>query len=177
MNDFGMVTEARTVRFERLLPGPIERVWEYLTDSKKRATWLAAGEMDLRVGGKVRFDFKHSNLTTPPEAYPEKYKKYEKGVGFDCRITRIEPPRLLAFTWAGPVESEVTFELTPKGKQVQLVLTHARLSGRDGMVNVSSGWHAHLGVLAQRLEGEVPATFWPVFAKVEAEYEKRIPQG
>ena len=37
-----------TIRFERLLPGPVERVWAYLTESKKRATWLAAGEFDLR---------------------------------------------------------------------------------------------------------------------------------
>jgi uncharacterized protein YndB with AHSA1/START domain len=40
-----------TVRIERLLPGPVERVWAYLTESTKRATWLAAGEFDLRVGG------------------------------------------------------------------------------------------------------------------------------
>ena len=31
------------VRFERLLPGPIERVWSYLTDSEKRGKWLASG--------------------------------------------------------------------------------------------------------------------------------------
>ncbi|HUK06032.1 MAG TPA: SRPBCC domain-containing protein, partial [Burkholderiales bacterium] len=42
-----------TIRFERLLPGPIERVWEYLTVSEKRAAWLAAGEFDLRVGGRI----------------------------------------------------------------------------------------------------------------------------
>ena len=40
-------------RLERLLPGPIERVWAYVTESDKRATWLAGGEMELRVGGKV----------------------------------------------------------------------------------------------------------------------------
>jgi uncharacterized protein YndB with AHSA1/START domain len=51
MSEYGVVTEAGTIRFERVLPGPIERVWAYLTESKERGKWLASGEMDLRVGG------------------------------------------------------------------------------------------------------------------------------
>ena len=51
-----------TVRLERLLPGPVERVWAYLTESDKRAQWLAAGRMDLRVGGKVQLEFDNSKL-------------------------------------------------------------------------------------------------------------------
>ena len=38
MSEYGIVTEAGAVRFERLLPGPIERVWAYLTDPDKRAS-------------------------------------------------------------------------------------------------------------------------------------------
>jgi uncharacterized protein YndB with AHSA1/START domain len=53
MSEYGIVTEAGAVRFERLLPGPIEHVWAYLTQSDKRGTWLAAGPMDARVGGRV----------------------------------------------------------------------------------------------------------------------------
>ena len=56
MNEYGVITHPDTVRLERLLPGPIERVWDYLTDSKKRGTWLATGTMDLRVGGKSKRD-------------------------------------------------------------------------------------------------------------------------
>jgi uncharacterized protein YndB with AHSA1/START domain len=41
--EHGIITEAGAIRFERLLPGPIERVWAYITDSSKRATWLAEG--------------------------------------------------------------------------------------------------------------------------------------
>lgn len=47
MNDYGMIIEPGTLRIQRLLPGPIERVWAYLTESDKRATWLAAGAMKL----------------------------------------------------------------------------------------------------------------------------------
>ena len=48
--DFGVATTHDTVRLECLLPGPIERVWRYLTESEARGQWLARGEMDLRVG-------------------------------------------------------------------------------------------------------------------------------
>ena len=60
MSEYGVVTEPRTIRMERLLPGPIERVWDYLTDSAKRGKWFAAGKMDLRVGG-----VSNSSSTTP----------------------------------------------------------------------------------------------------------------
>jgi uncharacterized protein YndB with AHSA1/START domain len=48
-----MLLASDTVRFERTLPGPIERVRAFLTVSDKRAQWLAAGEMELRIGGSV----------------------------------------------------------------------------------------------------------------------------
>ncbi len=76
MSDYGIVTEAGAVRFERLLPGPIERVWAYLTDPEKRATWLAAGPMELRVGGPVELNFHHADLSAE-KTPPERYKKIE----------------------------------------------------------------------------------------------------
>ncbi|MEX3932396.1 hypothetical protein AB4Y32_11375 [Paraburkholderia phymatum] len=33
----GAFDGTQVVRFERLLPGPIERVWAYLTESDKRS--------------------------------------------------------------------------------------------------------------------------------------------
>jgi uncharacterized protein YndB with AHSA1/START domain len=176
LNEFGVVTEARTVRIRRLLPGPIERVWAYLTESDKRAKWLAAGEMELRVGGRVELTFRHSGLSAHAEPIPEKYAKYD-GSGFEGRITRCEPPRLLSYTWGDcrGQQSEVTFELTPEGEKVVLVLTHYRLGDRAAMVSVSSGWHIHLGILVDHLEGRAPRPFWSTFAHLEAEYERRLP--
>ena len=49
----GEILDAGTIRFERLLPGPIERVWAFLTESEKRKLWLAAGDFELRPGGKL----------------------------------------------------------------------------------------------------------------------------
>jgi uncharacterized protein YndB with AHSA1/START domain len=37
MNTYGALLSDDAIRFERLLPGPIERIWVYLTQSDKRA--------------------------------------------------------------------------------------------------------------------------------------------
>jgi uncharacterized protein YndB with AHSA1/START domain len=47
---YGVLTEPDTLKIQRLLPGPIERVWAYLTVSELRRKWLAAGEMEMKVG-------------------------------------------------------------------------------------------------------------------------------
>jgi uncharacterized protein YndB with AHSA1/START domain len=172
MNDMthlkpGTSPEQATVRLERMLPGPIERVWAYLTDSEKRKTWLAGGVFDLRVGGTADLHFDHSNITS--EKAPEEHKG-----AHDCSgtITRIDPPRLLAYTFgaAGP-ESEVTFELETRGKGVLLVISHRRIKDRKTMVNVAGGWDAHVGILEDRLNGDAPRPFWSNHARLKKEYE------
>ena len=56
----GTLVDATTVRFERLLPGPIERVWDHLTRPELLTTWLsAAASMDLRDGGKIQLTMDH----------------------------------------------------------------------------------------------------------------------
>ena len=65
MSEHGVVTEPGTIRFERLLPGPIERVWAYLTEADKRRQWFAGGEMELRAGGKADLLFRHAELMSP----------------------------------------------------------------------------------------------------------------
>jgi uncharacterized protein YndB with AHSA1/START domain len=157
---------------ERLLPGPIERVWDYLTDSTKRGKWFAAGNMDLRVGGSVEFFFNHADLSAE-KTPPEKHKNKACGVTMQGKITACERPRLLSFTFGAA--GEVTFELSPKGKDVLLVLTHRKLKDRAMMVGVSSGWHSHLAILVDVLNGDEPRPFWSTVTKMEAEYEKRLP--
>jgi uncharacterized protein YndB with AHSA1/START domain len=174
MSEYGIVTEAGGVRFERLLLGPIERVWAYLTDPDTRATWLAAGPMELHVGGRVELNFHHADLSAE-KTPPERYKKLEGGHTLQGQVTRCEPPRLLSYTWGE--WGEVTFELTPRGKDVLLVLTHERAGDREAMVSVSGGWHAHLGILADNLDGREPRPFWSTHDKAAAEYEKRIAPG
>ena len=91
------------------------------------------------------------------------------------RITRLEPLRLLSYTFeaAGP-ESEVTFELEPRGKDLLLVITHRRIVDRKTMINVASGWDTHVAILADRLNGVEPRPFWSTHAKLVREYEGRL---
>lgn len=176
-HEYGVSPEAGTVRLERTLPGPIERVWAYLTESEKRAKWFASGPMELRPGGKITFQHNNSKLAPDSGPTPEKYKEYE-GMTSNGRVTRCEPPHVLSFIWGEEQEdeSEVTFELSDRNGEVLLVLTHRRLRDRKEMVNVSGGWHVHLGILIDVLNGREPKPFWSKLEALEAEYDKRLPQ-
>jgi uncharacterized protein YndB with AHSA1/START domain len=181
MSDYGEITEAGAIRFDRLLPGPIERVWQYLTDTDKRGAWLMPGPMEPRVGGRVEFFFRHSDLTPHDEPTPEKYRNLEGDAPTSTgTVTRFEPPRGLSFTWneatakkEGRVPSEVAIDLTPVGDKVRLILVHRRLNDA-GLRSVSGGWHTHLGLLVDKLEGRTPPPFWATHARMEAEYAARL---
>jgi uncharacterized protein YndB with AHSA1/START domain len=168
----GVAVGPSTVRIERVLPGPIPRVWAYLVDPEKRAKWLASGVMDLRVDGEFDLNFSHADLSSEKET-PERFRRLADGPHrVHCRITACEPPHLLSFTWGEA--GEVTFELTPRGDEVLLVLTHRRLPDRGVMINVASGWHAHIGILLDRLRGREPRGFWSAHAAAEAQYHKLL---
>ena len=173
--EYGTSPEAGTVRLERILPGPIERVWAYLTESEKRGRWFASGPMELRPGGSLTFTFHNSQLAPDSEPLPEKYKQYE-GMESNGRVIRCEPPRLLTFTWDEEEgdKSEVTFELTDRDGEVLMVLTHRRLRDRKAMVDVAGGWHVHVDVLIDVLNGREPQPFWSRLEKLATEYEKRL---
>ena len=159
MNEFGTLVDANTVRFERLLPGPIERVWAYLTEPQFLRTWLAESTMDLRVGGAVALHFDTDEVPERANA-----GAIDQGI-----ITRYEPPYALAYTWQkapnGPVTSHVTFELECVGDQVRLVLTHSRLLPTS-LASFGAGWHTHLTVLQARLQKADPPQFLLLFEKV-----------
>jgi uncharacterized protein YndB with AHSA1/START domain len=165
-------TTPTTVRIERLLPGPLERVWAFLTEPDKRGLWLARGGMALQVGGEVELVFNNSALTGNDGEPPPKYARHACESSLHCLITACEPPRLLAYTWGE--NSEVRFELEPRGDEVHLRVTHSRLSDRDARLSVASGWHTHLDMLVERLNGRTPPGFWPTHTRLEAEYQQRI---
>ena len=113
MSRYGERLDESTVRFERMLPGPIERVWEYLTDGEKRARWFCGGETEPQVGGKVQMNFHNASLSSKPDIDPpEKYGDMPEKMSFGGTVTRYEPPHALAHTWDFKDEhSEVCFEL------------------------------------------------------------------
>ena len=167
---YGVVTEPMTLQIQRLLPGPIERVWDYLTRSDLRRQWLAAGEMEMQVGAAFELVWRNDELSDPPGRRPDGFGEEHR---LECRITDLDPPRRLAFTWGS--SDGVTFELEPVGSRVRLTVTHRRLPDRSTLLMVSAGWHAHLDALVARLSGTVPASFWDGWSRLMKEYEQRIP--
>lgn len=169
------------VRFVRLLPGPIERVWSYLVDGEKRKRWLAGGPLEEKVGGRADLFFRHADIA-PDETPLEKYKEqHDPGMQMHGRVTQCEPPRLLSYTWfwEPPDEpSEVTFVLTPKGQNVELVLTHRRLgTNRETLACVGAGWHTHLGFLVALVSETTLPSFWAGIEQREVEYVKYVSKG
>lgn len=176
MSKPGELIADNTVRFERLLPGPIERVWSYIVDSDKRAQWLCGGKTELRIGGHVDMHFHNASLSNQQDIErPEKYRDMPEKVSFAGTVTRCDPPRVLAHTWDFHNESsEVCYELTAQDDQVLLVLTHTRLHSGEEIISVCGGWHAHLDILIDVLEGREARPFWKTHAKLEAQYEQML---
>lgn len=182
----GRVLAPGTLRFERVLPGPLEGVWEFLTDSEKRGTWLASGDMELRPGGTLELRFFHADLTPHKERIPQRFAELENGAVSYGRVTECEAPRLLTFTWSEDDGdySEVTFELNERelnegdGNEgdavVQLQLTHHGLNEPEMLIDVASGWHTHLGILVDRLEGRQPRPFWTTHSRLEEIYRQGL---
>ena len=167
---YGELIEPTTLKIQRLLPGPIERVWAYLTDSDLRRQWLASGEMDLRPGAPFELTWHNDELSDPPGQKPEGFGSEHK---MQSVITELDPPRRLAFAWNNT--GGVSFELEPKGHDVLLTLVHRRLPDRSMLLMVAAGWHAHLDVLAARAKGQAPAPFWDGWVRLREEYDQRVP--
>ena len=170
-NLYGVVTEDATLNLQRILPGPIERVWAYLTESDLRRQWLASGPMELKSGGAMALTWRNDELTQPSGKRPEGFGEEHS---MSCQITEIDPPRRLSFTWGGT--GEVTFELQAQGDKVLLKLTHRRIVDRTMRLMVGAGWHAHLDILVARVDGAQPAPFWDSWSRLREEYDRRLPQ-
>ena len=89
------------------------------------------------------------------------------------QVVAIEPPRRLVITWG--VQSEVEFGLEIHRAEVLLTIIHRRLPDRDALLNVSSGWHAHLDVLVADLTGGKAKPHWDNFVQLRADYDARLP--
>lgn len=172
MNKYGKLIEDYTLQFERILPGPIERVWKYLTDADKRALWFAGGKMDNHPGGNIEYQFNHDRLSPEEEVIPEKYKDLEGGMTSMADVLTYDAPHLLVIGWEG---GEVTFKLEELGDQVKLTLTHSNLNrDKDARIGTFAGWHTHLDILTDRLNGIDPKAFWKAHTRMEEEYSEWV---
>lgn len=167
---YGVMIEPATVKMQRLLPGPIERVWDYLTQSELRRQWLASGEMEMKDGASFELTWRNGDLNDPPSQRPEGFSESHS---MQSQITQFDPPRKLAISWGG--SGDVVFELEPKGDEVLLTLIHNRLPNRNMLLMVGAGWHMHLNILADRMYGRTPQPFWDGWARLKADYDQRLP--
>lgn len=164
-----------TLRFERLLDAPREKVWQYLVDPELRKLWFMGGPTDLRAGGSFGLSMNHHLLSDADVPTPERYRPYI-GHSWAERILRVDPPQLLAFTWEDGKAGEVTFELYEEDGKTRLVLTHAGIHGRKDVMNFGGGWHSHLATLTRRLREEPVLDFWALHEQAEATMQAALDQ-
>jgi uncharacterized protein YndB with AHSA1/START domain len=169
LDGYGVLTEPATLKIQRRLPGPIERVWAYLTESELRRQWLAAGQMEMKVGASFEFVWRNDELTNPPGQRPPGFSEEHRMEG---RITALDPPHKLAITWGST--GGVSFELEPRGNDVLLTVIHRRVTDRAMLLKVSAGWHMHLDILVARATGKEPPPFWDGWSRLQKEYERRM---
>ena len=167
---YGELIEPTTLKIQRLLPGPIERIWAYLTDSELRRKWLAAGAMEMKVGAPVEFVWRNGELNDPPTARPADFPEEHR---MQSRIT--ESIRRASFPSPGTTAATSRLNWSQRGKGVLLTVIHRRLPDRSTMLKVSAGWHMHLDVLVARASGNEPAPFWEGWSRLRDEYDRRLP--
>ena len=86
----GKLTDGTTLRMQRGLPGRIERVWSYLTDSDLRRQWLAAGTMTLQAGATFELVWRNDELSASAAERPDGFSAESRAI---CRFEEVEPPR------------------------------------------------------------------------------------
>jgi uncharacterized protein YndB with AHSA1/START domain len=144
MSEKGTFSKVDCVSFRRTLPGPIERVWAFLTEPEHLPAWFGAqSSIEPGQGGRIHLMGGHI-----------------RGV-----VTQWQPPKRLVYTWnvfdaADPPdavsrypESYPTFVLDAADGAVTLTFSHFPVLERFAPQN-AMGWHTMLDILSAGLRGE-----------------------
>ena len=143
----GIVHGRPALRFERRLGHSVERVWRAVTDPAELERWFVA----------------------PAGWKPEEGEVFESAGGTG-RITELEPPHVIAWTWGDDV---FRFELRPDGDGCLLVFTHV-FDDRALGAQHAAGWEVYLNRLDSHLGGgflseEDAHDAWPELHELYAE--------
>jgi uncharacterized protein YndB with AHSA1/START domain len=125
-----------TLRFERLIRHPRDRVWRAVTDPDELQQWFPTAVVyEPRVGAPMQFDFggQHGLDVWPGE------------------VLEWDPPNVFAFAWAKDV---LRFELSDEGDATRLVFTHSFAHEPGKEARDAAGWEACLEALDALLGGE-----------------------
>ncbi|MBF8184199.1 SRPBCC domain-containing protein [Nonomuraea sp. K274] len=115
------------LRFERTLAHPIERVWRAVSVPAELERWFPAAV----------------------DWTPAKGETFE-AAGQTLEVTEVDPPRRLAWTYAGQPHS---FELVPEGDGCRLIFTHV-IDDLDSAAQTATGWEAYFWRLGPHLAGQ-----------------------
>jgi uncharacterized protein YndB with AHSA1/START domain len=132
------VDERPTLCFERRLAYPAEAVWRVITEPSELSHWFPSQvEVDLRLGGEMKFEFEDMPLDAPTT--------------MSGRVTELDPPRLFAFFWGG---DHLRFELEDAdGGAGCLLRFTVVLETSDKAARDAAGWHQCLDALERQLSG------------------------
>jgi uncharacterized protein YndB with AHSA1/START domain len=158
-----------TIRFDRRLRHPIERVWQALTDPDELRGWWGETKLDPVAGGLFQLRWRntdeHGNVAT-----------------LDGAIARIDPPRLLEISAAwGTTDpnqpgtrTHLTWRLEPDGDHTLLHFTNT-VDPSAPDIPTAAGWHLHLDALAATLSGaDVDIAHpEPAFAPLQKAYTEK----
>ena len=139
-----------TLRLERIIAAPREKVFAAWTQAEAVARWFAPGAaykcavptLEARPGGTYRIEMAHSggNVHFVGGVYRE-----------------VVPPSRLVFTWAwekNPERGEtlVTVELFEDGGRTRLVLTHELFPSVEVRDSHAAGWNGGLDQIVNMFE-------------------------
>ena len=114
-----------TLRFERRLQHPIQRVWAAITEPDEIEAWWGRATVDLRPGGAMRIEWLNSDVTMP------------------ATITELDPPHVLEIE--GEPHGRLRFELEPDGDGTRLHFEHSGFDvslpyGEQAFKGAGYGW-------------------------------------
>ena len=99
-----------------MLPHPIEKVWQYLTEPANLG-WLAESELELKETGKVKFKSDGKNYTG--------------------EILTVQEPINLAYSWNDPNSEDTTYvwwKLMGQHGKTLLEIEHSGFRGLKGVL-------------------------------------------
>lgn len=132
---------AHVVEHEIRIDAPPETVFPLLTERDEIARWMQANVLEPRVGGRV-------------EIAPS-------GYAVTGTVTRLEPPRVVAYTWDWVEQplggrTEVTFEVLVDGAGSLVRLRHEGLRTQEAADQHAQGWVMFARRLAEVAAGRDP---------------------
>lgn len=116
---------------QRRFRAPVDLLWQGLTSPAALAQWFwparfrTTAEVDLRVGGRFKFDGPGG------------------GIAVSGHYTVVEVPTKLSFTWMWDGQAEETLvavELATSGPDTDVVLTHRGFADEAGRDDHVAGW-------------------------------------